>query len=123
MNDWWSICDGNQIPNSVQISPNGVYFLNTLDVDSQNSYDATRLRLREVTFGYSLPTKMLKGTGLSKLSINFVANNLWLKAFNIPEHTNVDPELISTGQGRGLGLDFQTAPQSRRYGMNIKINF
>ena len=115
--------NGNQIPNSVQISPNGVYFLNTLDVDSQNIYDATRLRLREVTFGYSLPTKMLKGTGLSKLSINFVANNLWLKAFNIPEHTNVDPELISTGQGRGLGLDFQTAPQSRRYGMNIKINF
>ncbi len=115
--------NGNQIPNNVQISPNNIYFLNTLDVDSQNIYDATRLRLREISLGYALPSKLLKGTGLTGLSFSFVGSNLWLKAFNIPEHTNVDPELISTGQGRGLGLDFQTAPQSKRYGMNIKINF
>ncbi|PDS26523.1 SusC/RagA family TonB-linked outer membrane protein [Flavobacterium branchiophilum] len=115
--------NNNQIPNNIQISANNVYFLNTLDAESQNVYDATRLRLRELSFGYVFPAKYFKNTGLSGLSINFVGSNLWLKAFNIPKYTNVDPDLISTGQGNGLGLDFQTAPQSRRFGMNIKINF
>ena len=115
--------DGNQIANDIQISANNVYFLNTIDPDSQNIYDATRMRLREISLGYSLPSKLLKGTGISSLSFNLVANNLWFKAFNLPKYTNVDPDLISTGQGNGQGLDFQTAPQSKRYGMNVKINF
>lgn len=114
---------GNPIPNNIQISANNVYFLNTIDPNSQNIYDATRLRLREVSLGYSIPSKFLKGTGIDGINLSVVGNNLWFKAFNIPKYTNVDPELISTGQGNGLGLDFQTAPQSKRYGMNIKINF
>ena len=119
------ILDGNgqPIPNNIQISANNVYFLNTIDPNSQNIYDATRLRLREVSLAYSIPKKMLKNTGVDGITFGLVANNLWFKAFNLPKYTNVDPDLISTGQGNGLGLDFQTAPQSKRYGFNIKVNF
>lgn len=48
---------------------------------------------------------------------------MWLQTFNIPKGTNVDPDLISTGDTNGLGLDFQTAPQSKRYGFSVKVNF
>jgi TonB-linked SusC/RagA family outer membrane protein len=115
--------NNNPIPNQVQITANGVYFLNTLDANSENIYDATRVRLREASFGYTLPKKWLKKTGLTNVSFQVTGSNLWFKAFNLPKYTNVDPDLISTGQGNGSGLDFQTAPQSRRYGFNLKVNF
>jgi TonB-linked SusC/RagA family outer membrane protein len=115
--------NNNQIPNTIQLPLNDIYFLNTLDASSQNIYDATRLRLREASLGYSVPSKFLKGTGIDGLSFTVTGQNLWLKAFNIPKYTNVDPDLISTGTGAGRGLDFQTAPQSRRYGFSVKVNF
>jgi TonB-linked SusC/RagA family outer membrane protein len=115
--------NGNSIPNTIQIPVNNAYFLNFIDADSQNVYDATRVRLREASLTYSLPYKFLKDSSISGLTFSLTGQNLWLQTFNIPKGTNIDPDLISTGSGNGLGLDFQTAPQSRRYGFSVKVNF
>ena len=49
--------DGNKIPNNVQIGANDVYFINLQDVDENLVYDATTIRLRDVTITYCLPKK------------------------------------------------------------------
>ena len=115
--------NGQPIANTIQMPGNQIYFLNLVDADSNNIYDATRVRLREVSLGYTLPSKFLKNTNISNISCAITAQNMWLQTFNIPRGTNVDPDLISTGDTNGLGLDFQTAPQSKRYGFSVKVNF
>ena len=114
---------GNQIPNTIQQGANEVYFLNFVDPADQGVYDGSTVRLREVSLTYAFPRKMLEKTFLGSLSFTLLGQNLWYWAPNVPEGTNFDPEVISTGVGNGLGLDFQTTPSSRKYGFSIKASF
>jgi hypothetical protein len=114
---------GNTIPNQVQIDMNGLYFLNVMDVDQNKVYDATRVRFRDLAFTYNVPSKYIKKAGIAGMSVSLTGQNLWLYTFNMPKHINVDPGVVSTGKGNGMGLDFQTAPTAHRYGMTVKLTF
>lgn len=114
---------GNQIPNAIQQGANEVYFLNFVDPADQAVYDGSVIRLREVSLTYALPSKFLEKTFIGSLSFTLLGQNLWYWAPNVPKYTNFDPEVISTGVGNGLGLDFQTTPSSRKYGFSIKASF
>ena len=114
---------GNTIPNTIQMGGNELYFLNFLDPNGQIIYDGSLFRLREVSLTYALPGKLLEKTPFGSLSISFMGQNLWYYAPNIPRFTNFDPETISTGVGNGQGLDFQTAPSARKYGVSLKATF
>ncbi len=114
---------GNKIPNTIQQGANEIYFLNFLDPSSQQIYDASVVRLREISLTYALPKKLLEKTPFGSLSFSVLGNNLWYWAPNVPKYTNFDPEVISTGVGNGRGLDFQTAPTSKKYGFSIKATF
>jgi hypothetical protein len=46
-----------------------------------------------------------------------------VKAVNIPDAFNIDPEALSVGTGNGQGLEFQTGPTSKRYSFGIKATF
>ena len=92
-------------------------------IREQSIYDATNLRLREVSLSYSLPKKFLEKTPFGKISISFVGQNLWFKAFNFPEHLNFDPEVLSLGVGNGQGFDYLTGPTAKRYGFNFNLTF
>jgi TonB-linked outer membrane protein, SusC/RagA family len=115
--------NGNKIPNEIQLGANELYFLNLVDPAGANIYDATHLRLREVTLGYSLPKKLLGQTPFGSISFALSGQNLWFKAFNFPDAVNFDPETLSTGVGNGSGMDFQTAPTAKRYSFSIKATF
>lgn len=92
-------------------------------INEQAIYDATNLRLREVSLSYSLPKKMLEKTPFGRASISIVGQNLWFKAFNFPKHLNFDPEVMSLGVGNGQGFDYLTGPTAKRYGFNINLSF
>lgn len=92
-------------------------------INEQAIYDATNLRLREVSLSYSLPKKWLEKTPFGKMSISFVGQNLWFKAFNFPKHLNFDPEVMSLGVGNGQGFDYLTGPTAKRYGFNFNLTF
>ncbi len=115
--------NGNQIPNNIQLGTNEIYFLNFLDPAGQAIYDASTVRLREVSLSYALPKKFLEKTPLGSLSFAVLGNNLWYWAPNVPKYTNFDPEVISTGVGNGQGLEFQTAPTSKKFSFSIKATF
>ncbi|PQJ14419.1 SusC/RagA family TonB-linked outer membrane protein [Aureicoccus marinus] len=114
--------DGN--PNNVQLVNSQFYFSNVLfGPDELGIYDASVLRLQEVSLSYSVPSKILDKTPFGSLSFTLSGQNLWFDAINIPDGTNFDPNVAGVGIGNGRGFDFLNGPSSKRYGMSIKASF
>ena len=111
--------------NTTQISLTDYYFDNYLyGADEAIIYDATLLRLREVSLGYSVPAKALEKTPFGSVTFSLLANNLWRKAFNFPDaHQSMDPAVSSLGVSNSKGLDYMSGPATKRYGLSIKATF
>ena len=92
-------------------------------IREQGVYDATNIRLREVSLSYSLPKKYLEKTPFGKISVSFVGQNLWFKAINFPKYLNFDPEVMSLGVGNGQGFDYLTGPTAKRFGFSFNLSF
>jgi len=114
---------GNPIENQIQIGANDVYFINLVDPVGQGIYDASHLRLRDVSLTYSLSEKMLEKTPFGNVTFSLSGQNLYIRTFNIPQAFNIDPEALSTGVGNGQGLEFQTGPSNKRYSFSVKATF
>ncbi|WP_262482622.1 SusC/RagA family TonB-linked outer membrane protein [Bacteroides reticulotermitis] len=123
--------NGNKIPNNVQLTESDLWFSASSSVssfaingvDEAAVYDATTFRLRELSIGYQLPKSWLAKTFIGSASVSFVARNLWYWAPNVPKHTNYDPTASSYGGGNVQGIDYTSAPNTRRYGFNLKLTF
>ena len=84
--------------------------------------DASFIRLRSVTLGYSLPTSVVKNIGLTSANVYVTGNNLWL----LTNYTGPDPEVTLNGENpNGLvqGLDFCTIPQPRSLIVGLNVTF
>lgn len=82
-------------------------------------YDGSFAKLRQLTVGYSLPTRLLQGTPLQSVSFSFVGRNLSILWKNVE---NIDPEASYTS-GNAQGLDYFGMPQTRSYGFNLRVSF
>ncbi len=131
-NDGTPVLDanGNQVPNTVQLSANELYFSpaggNTFainSVDEATVYDGTVFRIRELSLTYDFPSKLLNKLPFSNVSLSFVGNNLWYFAPNVPKYTNFDPEVTSLGISRAQGIEISSAPTAKRYGFKINLTF
>ena len=87
-----------------------------------NIFDASYVKLREVRFSYTLPTTLFsKRTGIRGATIGVEGRNLWLIKSHVP---NVDPELNFFGSGSvGEGVEFNSVPSTRSFGMNLRLSF
>lgn len=115
-------------PNNIPMPASGVFFSNTIiggGPDDVGIFDGTRLRLREVSLAYSLPTKKLFGNSsvIQGISVSVVGNNMWFRSFNTPKSSRVDPDRTPFGTGNGLGFDFLGGPSARRMGASVKVTF
>ena len=116
------LADGS--PNNIQVTPNQHYWRDMGVWHSENRiYDATHIRLREISLGFNLPKEWLENSPLGNASLTFSGQNLWYKAFNFPAGANFDPEVASLGVGNGRGFDFVTGPTSKKYGASLRITF
>lgn len=114
----------NGAPNTTQIAATDVGFVNSgFFIDEHAIYDATTIRLREISLSYSIPSKLLEKTPFGKVSVSIIGQNLWYKAVNFPDGLNFDPEVSSLGVGNGQGFDFLTGPTAKRFGFNINVTF
>ncbi len=86
-------------------------------------YDASNIRLREVSLTYQFPKSILSKTPIKNASISLNGNNLWFVAFGTPKYVNWDPEVASLGVNQGLGFDYLTGPSMRRYGAVLRLTF
>ncbi|WP_273565932.1 SusC/RagA family TonB-linked outer membrane protein [Maribacter halichondriae] len=111
-------------PNDIQLNNSTYYFSNLLFGPAEGKiYDASVLRLQEVSLGYSLPKKFLEKTPFGSLTFTLQGFNLWYDAYNTPDGANFDPNVAGVGVGNGRGFDFLNGPSTRRYGMSVKMTF
>ena len=121
--------DGQPIPNTIQVMENNLWFQaagGSLAINAPNEFsvwDASVVRLREITFGYSLPKNLLSKTPFGSVSLTLSGRNLWFFAPHFPKHTNFDPEVNTFGNTNTQGMDFFSAPSVRRYGVNLSVTF
>ena len=111
-------------PNNIQLNNSDYYFNNVLFGPSElQIYDASTIRLQEISFGYSLPKKVLDKSPFGSITFTLSGNNLYFRAINTPKGANFDPNTSGTGVGNGIGFDFLNGPSSRRYGLSVKATF
>ncbi len=116
--------DGNLVENDIQITPNNAYWRNSGVFYAENRiFDATTVRLREISLSYVFPKSFMEKTPFGSASLTLSGQNLWFNAVNFPESINFDPEVLSLGVGNGRGFDFVTGPTSKRYGATLNFTF
>ncbi len=78
--------------------------------------DASYLRLKNVSFGYSLPPTLVNKLMLNQLRVFASATNLW----TLTKYTGSDPEVSTLdGSTSAQGIDFFTLPQVRTIAIGI----
>ena len=87
------------------------------------TWDASVLRLSEVSLSYDVPKKWLDSTPFGAASITAQGFNLWYDAYNTPEGTNYDPNIAGLGVGNGSGFEYFNGVSAKRYGVSLKLTF
>ena len=111
------------VPNDIQTYIGDTFFRAYFFSREGGIFDATVIRLREVSVSYALPKSILENTPFGTVGITLSGENLFYNAPNFPKGTNFDPEISSLGVGNGQGFDFRTAPTAKKYGINLNVTF
>lgn len=83
-------------------------------------YDATNLRLREVSLNYTFPKKWMQKTKVLKdLQLAFVARNLCFLYKKVP----FDPDLVLSTGNDNQGIEVFGMPTTRSLGFTVKCEF
>lgn len=83
-------------------------------------YDASYVKLREASIGYTLPQSLISNTFISDAKISIVGRNLWIIHKNLPY---ADPEAGVGGGLRGVGHSIGLLPTTRDIGVDITLKF
>lgn len=78
------------------------------------------LRLKNLTFGYTFPKKIIKNWGLESLRLYANIQNL----FTITDYSGYDPEIgVSTASANVMGLDNGRYPSPTTYSFGLNVSF
>ena len=111
--------EGNVIEYKAYMNSN-LFFVDDSNNQLGHVYDASYIKLRELNLGYSLPTEVVKKSGLQSVRLSVVARNLWYLYRNTP--IGIDPE-AQANSGNGRGIEYGAPLPTFNYGLNININF
>ena len=81
------------------------------------TYDATNVRLQEVSLSYSLDGKIFNDK-IKRLTFSLTGTNLWMIYNKAP----FDPQLTS-GTGTYAATEFFQIPSMKTYGFSVKLQF
>jgi len=90
-------------------------------------YDASFLRLRNLTVGYNLPSSWTKKAKMASARVAVICTNL----FVFTNYPGLDPEIARDGEGnintsrnmQSQGTYYLNAPQERTYNIQITATF
>jgi TonB-linked SusC/RagA family outer membrane protein len=83
------------------------------------TYDASNVRLRELTLGYSLDSATLGTTPFKSAKISLVGRNLGF----LKNDSDIDPEAIHGVGSTNDGYEAFSLPNTRSIGLNLKLGF
>jgi TonB-linked SusC/RagA family outer membrane protein len=112
---------GGFIPNDVVVSAkefNQGSYGNTIEESA--IFDASYVKLRQLSFGYSIPKKLLQNTPIQDFKFSIVARNLALLYKKAP---HIDPETGFSSSNGNQGQEFGQIPSARSIGFNINVQF
>jgi len=111
---------GTFSPNTTKVDPSTYYadFYRRANVES-NSFDATWVKLREVSFAYSFSKEILKKYKIKDLTLSVFGRNLYTWS-DFPIY---DPETAAlNGANMVPGVEMGQMPAPATYGFNIKVS-
>lgn len=124
--DGVQLVNGKYQPNTAKTDPQDFWTKlesrssGNVGITEENLFDATNIRLRNLSINYVLPHKLLDGTAIQGASIGLSANNLWMiKSYM----DGVDPESVYATGSNAVGLEALAPPTNRSYYINLSINF
>ncbi|WP_209402000.1 SusC/RagA family TonB-linked outer membrane protein [Pseudozobellia sp. WGM2] len=113
--------DGTYVPNDVVVPAkqfNQTAFSNAIAESSV--FDASYVKLRQLSLGYSIPRNLFKNTPLQSFVISVVGRNLAILHKNAP---HIDPESAFSDSNGNQGLESGQIPSARSVGVNINVKF
>ena len=109
--------DGSPNDKSVPAMEYYMYLAN--NISEAFVYDASFVKLRELSLGYSFPETVTGKLGLSQLTLSIVGRNLATLYDKVPM---VDPE-SGYSSGNAQGLEQWGLPATRSWGFNLNVKF
>ncbi|WP_303318821.1 SusC/RagA family TonB-linked outer membrane protein [Flavivirga abyssicola] len=116
------VSDGNGgfTPNTQEVTAEAWAYAVPRNNAEANIFDASYVKLRQLSVGYTFANNWINTLGMQELSINFVGSNLFLWT-DVP---NIDPEAQALNGGSLLpGFEVTQLPSSRSYGFKINAKF
>ncbi len=117
--------NGNYTPNTTPITQQQYWEAVTtssgnLGIGEANLYDATNVRLRNLSLNYTFPKSMLAKTPFQQVKLGVSCNNVWM----ISSHMRgVDPESVFATYTNATGFEAYSAPTSRTFLFNVTLGF
>lgn len=109
-------------PNTKAMDP-GIYWGNFYSDDqgilTPFLYDASYVKVRELSLLYNIPKSVLGKLKIANASIGFVSRNPFIISKKVP---NVDPD-SNYNNGNGQGFEYGSLPSRRSWGLNLNIRF
>jgi TonB-linked SusC/RagA family outer membrane protein len=97
----------------------GGYWYYSFSPTARQVYDASYIKLRELSLSYSLPSSILGESFIRGVNISLVGRNLWIISKNTK---HFDPEVILTS-GNNQGIEQGAYPAVKTFGVNVKLDF
>jgi outer membrane receptor protein involved in Fe transport len=107
--------NGGYVPNETRVLSE-YYFENFYDNQEANIFDASFVKLREATLGFTLPGSLTRRMRVNQARIALTGHNLWLHS-SIP---NVDPE-TAFDASNVQGIEGEQLPTPRSIGITISV--
>ena len=102
-------------PNTTKVTAQA-YFNALFQIHEPYVFDASYVKLREVKFGYAVPSSVSGKLGISSAYVALVGRNLWLHT-SVPD---IDPE-TAFSSGNAQGLEFGQFPSARSFGFMVNV--
>lgn len=114
--------DGSKsyVANDIIVTANQLYgYSNPRNYHESAIFDASYVKLREVSLGYTFAPSLLKKVKIQSAKISLVGRNVWMIFKNTP---HIDPEIDAKG-GNQQGFGYGELPSSRSIGANLSLSF
>jgi TonB-linked SusC/RagA family outer membrane protein len=102
-------------PNDIYVDAQTLYESELFSLWENWVYDATYVKLREVSLGYSIPEKIASKIKAKGITVSVIAQNPWLIYTAVK---GIDPSQLEGNWNEGGQL-----PGTRSIGFNVKFNF
>ena len=86
---------------------------------SANVFKGNYFRIKQMQFGYTLPSRITKKASISNLRFYVSLDDY----FTFTKYPGLDPETASMNNGSGAGLDFGSYPTMQKILLGVNITF